>query len=128
LFHPYYDAWDQFPLLRADINISTRVDVTFRVVRPARFPRGRFRRVQKHFEIFALRDLYSMESALELVQRKEHFRITFLTDGSAGLRNELLREAESRSKPFLNAWQPALYRTLAASAAFCGGDFGLIEE
>jgi hypothetical protein len=75
-----------------------------------------------------LGNLYREHASVELVQRKSEFRDTYSVEGSVGLKEDLKIEADSRSRPFPNAWQPALYRGLAASEEFCDGGFEKIEE
>lgn len=125
-FHPYFDNWSQTVVLQAAVAVADTVDVAFSISPQAASPVW-IERARAHFKLLNLGPLYSEHAAVELVQRKKDFQSTFLTEGASGLRKDLEAEAESRSFPFLNAWQPALYRGLALSKPFCAGGFEKIE-
>lgn len=127
-FHPYFDDWSGVTVLKALPELTHRVYVTFSIGPCSPVPPLWLERAKWHFEKLNLGSLYSEHAAIELVQRKEWFRTTYATGGSTWLRAELVREADSRSRPFPNAWQPALYRGLAASDDFCDGGFEKVEE
>ena len=126
-FLPYFDEWGNHTFLRSSVNVTDRVDVEFFVQRPAEFSEQRFERVTSHFGRFELANLYAGHAAVELVQAKQIFRSAF-ADGAAALRAELIRIFQSRSQPFRNAWEPALYSALAECEEFYSGGFELIEE
>ncbi len=127
-FHPYFDNWDGHEILIATVNIAARVEVRFSIIKSPTFSPEYFVRAQHHFQLLDLGALYAAHAALELVQKKSDFRKTYTAGGSEELRQELRFEADSRSTPFPNAWQPALYRSLASSCEFCAGGFENIEE
>ena len=114
-------------LLRATPVITDCVDIVFSI-NPDGIPPHWIDRAEFHFKMLKLGTLYREHASVELVQRKKEFQNTYSVDGPVGLRDELVIEADSRSEPFPNAWQPALYRGLSASQEFCHGGFEKIEE
>jgi hypothetical protein len=126
LFHPYFDDWAIFSLLRADVIVTQYVDVDF-YIDPDAAPTDIAERAQKHFDRLGLADLYSSNAAVELISKRSAFLEHFEAGGAEALESELDREAESRLVPFRNGWQPALYRALADSETFCTGGFLNIE-
>lgn len=128
LFHPYFDDWGDYQFLTATIDVNSAVDASFSVSCPEEVDWQRFLRVQFHFQQLNLNELYSEHAALELVQKREVFAQTFASGGSQALKEELELEANARSVPFINSWQPALYRALSESDPFCSGGFLYIES
>jgi hypothetical protein len=127
-FHPYFDDWSGVVLLNATPVITDIVDIAFSIDRLGDNSPPWVERAEWHFQLLDLRGLYRKHAAVELVQCKSEFRDHYSVSGSIGLRKELSKRADSRSEPFPNAWQPALYRGLAASDEFCEGGFEKIEE
>lgn len=127
-FHPYFDNWSTVTVMKADIVIRDRVDALFKIDESGANSPAWLERAKWHFRVFGLDALYSENAAVEMVQRKHLFRLTHSIKGAPALKQELAFEAQSRSKPFLNAWQPALYGALALNQEFCEGGFEKIEE
>jgi hypothetical protein len=128
IFHPYFDDWSGTVVLVARPVITDRVEVLFSIDSRAGETPKWIGRANQHFRLLNLGVLYAQHAAVEMVQRKRDFQTTYSVVGANGLKQELIVEANSRSSPFPNAWQPALYRGLAASEAFCAGGFEQIEE
>lgn len=128
LFHPFFDNWSSYRLVRATIDVGPRVTTRFDIRNPPGAEIELVRRAERHFEELALGSLYEEHAAVELVERKQMFRSTFESDGADGLREELRVEAESRRRFNRNSWQSALYHSLARSDAFCEGGFEHIDE
>ena len=126
LFHPYYDNWSTFHLLRADVQIGTYVDVLFYIDSSAA-PAEVAERAEFHLSRLVLDELYTANAASELRSRKLKFRKEFLAGGAYGLRRDLQDEAASCSAD-PNTWRSALYRALADSAPFYAGGFESIDD
>lgn len=126
LFHPFFDDWSAFQLLRADVQVTQYIDVDF-FIDPAGAPPNVVERAQNHFERLQLGSLYALNAAVELVSKRGELVEHFDGGGTAALASELTREATSRRRPFRNTWQPALYRALAASDEFSSGGFNNID-
>jgi hypothetical protein len=127
LFHPYFDDWDTLELVQATIVISDSVYVDFSI-NVGGLPPAISARAIRHFDHLELAGLYSSNACIELVQKKASFTRIVEADGPEALRQELQLESESRRLPFPNAWQPVLYRALAANDEFIHGGFAAIEE
>jgi hypothetical protein len=127
-FHPYFDDWSGVILLTGTPMITDRIDIVFSIHPHGDVPPHWIKRAEWHFQKLQLGNLYREHASVELVQRKSEFRAIYSVDGSFGLKEDLKLEADSRSKPFPNAWQPALYRGLSESKEFCEGGFEKIEE
>lgn len=128
LFHPYFDDWSGYRLIRATINVGARVNTVFMTRAPENADATIVQRVQKHFAELNLAELYEQHAAVELVERKNMFRDTFDSDGAEGLQDELVREARSRRRFNQNSWQSALYRALSRNEDFYSGGFEHIDE
>lgn len=128
LFHPYYDDWSEFRLLKADVEIKDEIEITFSIRAPDGATQEIVRRARRHFSTLGLNSLYTQNAEVELAERKLQFEKTFDSDGSVGLREELESEAESRRRFNRNSWSAALYRALARSDLFCEGGFELIDN
>jgi len=127
LFHPYFDDWSDLEILKAEIEISSSIDVTFRIYAEALPPEISIR-ASTHFTQLKLGALYAQQAGVELVQRREVFRNTFETGGAEALESELRREYASRRRVFPNAWEPALYLALSENEQFCNGGWEAIDE
>jgi hypothetical protein len=125
--HPYFDDWGGLEILQAAIRIETTVYAEFGINVDA-IPEPVAERALLHFQTLDLATLYSEHASIELVQRRDTFVATFESDGPVALRRELVREFQSRLKPFPNAWQPVLYQALAGSSDFVNGGFYSIEQ
>jgi hypothetical protein len=128
LFHPYFDDWSNIRLVRARIEVGARVTTTYSIRAPDGVDQETVRRARRHFRELDLGTLYEQHAQVELVERKDMFSSIFQSDGEAGLREELEREARSRRRFNLNSWQSALYRALARSDEFCAGGFEYIDD
>ncbi len=126
-FHPYFDDWGTHRILRARVDVSDAVSVSFSIESEKSLLESTVARARHHFAALELGALYASKAAVELVERKETFRRDFL-DGVEVLRDELRFEARSRERTNLNGWRGALYRGLSESDEFCGGGFENIEE
>jgi len=127
-FHPYFDNWSEVILLKATPRITDRVDVVFSI-QPQGVPTPHWiNRAELHFQLLGLGNLYRQHAAVELVQCKDEFRDSYYANGPLALKEDLQAKEKSRSKPFLNAWQPALYRGLSETEEFYHGGFEKIEE
>lgn len=128
LFHPYYDDWSGYRLLRATIDVGASVITSFAIRNAHGVEAETIERARKHFAQLELATLYEQHAAIELVERKPIFQSTFASDGLEGLREELTFEARSRRRANINSWQSALYRALSRSDDFCAGGFEQIDD
>lgn len=112
--HPYFedarienDVW-----LRAEVNRTNPVTLTFSVDCPQNWPDSLVRRVSNYFNDFDLGKRYSVEAASELVSIS-----AYLSDLPSGaLRMEHLNRVAVQERGLSpNSWKSALYSTLARS-------------
>jgi hypothetical protein len=123
--HPYFDDYNDERWLQARSTRAPRVTIEFFVQEIGSWSEMRRRRIAYHFELFDLARLFSVQSAVELVNMRKRLRDLFAVGGRQVVTQHLAEEAASRRAVFLNSWQAALYDALAADALFCGGDFEL---
>ena len=126
-FHPYFDRWDDWDYLRADVEVSEAVSADFRIVQAPEMPDLEFNRACHHFEELELNLLFTELSAVELVDKKGVLA-HHLADGEEALRHELQLLSYSATRRHWNSWRAALFRALAASDAFVEGGVELIPE
>lgn len=126
LFHPYYDFWDSYPLLRASIHIGNYVDIEFYIDADAA-PEEVARRAAFHFAKLELNAIYASYAASELRSRKRKFQSEYLTGGAGGLQRDLAEEAASCAQE-PNTWRRALYLALSESIQFVELGFEAIED
>ena len=128
LFHPYFDNWSEYRLIKAALHIGVGVSVAYSV-RAARGVDGEIvERARRHFAQLNLGQLYADNAAVELVDRKQSFEEIHGADGPEGLREELTREARSRRRRNRNSWQSVLYSALSRDDGFCQGGFNRIDD
>lgn len=126
-FHPYFDDWQNFCLVQANISIDDTVDVQYSIESAEGFDEKRLARVRRHFNLLHLGELYSTHAGQELVEAKALF-YNFFNEGPEILRDELAHIARSRERYNLNSWNAALYRALSQTPAFWNGGFRKIDE
>jgi len=117
--HPYYDNIDTEVWLVADILEGSPPGATFRVVAPQSWSTVLEARVVRHFADFGLSQLYSAQAAVELRGIDIAMHRAYERGGPAEVRLGLSDQVEGRQMRFLNNWQAATYRALAASDWYC---------
>ncbi|WP_152033973.1 HNH endonuclease [Paracidovorax avenae] len=121
-FHPYFDILPiDKPWLYAEIIEDEDLSAIFYVDPPGHWDAGLRSRVEKHFNIFGLNDVYIAKASAELSQIASFSRDEYLLHGSVGLKAYLERQADSRGKGDPHCWSYALYRALGASNWFVDG-------
>jgi 5-methylcytosine-specific restriction endonuclease McrA len=125
VLHPYFDDVTGVPWLKANVIEQTPCAVVFHVEHPADWAPGMQQRVNNHFALFGLNQLYSAEAARELANVRFNLQKHFEAGGADAVREELIRQRDSRLANRLNAWQSAFYEALAGSEWFYSGGFAL---
>lgn len=123
ILHPYYDNVERERWLSASVLETSPPTVQFAVQPPQSWPSGLADRVHRHFAIFQLGPLYSMQAARLISGIKAYLDLLLRDSGSAAVRDHLRQMEESLRKDGLNSWQGACYGALAASHWFCAGGF-----
>lgn len=122
--HPYYDDIDNVTWLKARVNRTNPVSLTFYVERPVSWDDLLFARVESHFDSFHLKNLYAVQAARRLSGLKKNLNDIFSSGaGSNGIVRYLLNEANSNAAVSLNSWETSMYRGLQNDAWFCGVGF-----
>ncbi|MFC4231475.1 HNH endonuclease [Parasediminibacterium paludis] len=121
--HPYYDDLENSVWLNANVIQSTPPTIVYSVIKPLEWDDTLFKRVQYHFEILQLNDLYSVQAAKELVEINHSISEKFGEGGSEAVKKYLSGEAISRSKTNKNSWKAALYTVISKDDWYCSEGF-----
>lgn len=117
--HPYFDDLGNERWLTADVLETAPPSIAYRV-RPAQaWTVVLARRVQYHFEVMGLAELYAAQAASELADISFGLLQVGQTGGAAAVRSHLHGEFASRHARDANSWKTALYEGLCASDWFC---------
>lgn len=119
--HPYFDNIESEQWLDADIVQTAGVPIVFAVRPPASWLQLKIDRTTRHFNVFQLGHLYSMNASDELGNIRYTVVNLYQTVGPTALQLHLEGEAISRRKNHVNSWQTAMYRALSNSTWFCNG-------
>jgi HNH endonuclease len=123
LLHPYFDDIEDDVWLRAEVIEEAPPAVRFQVSPPSHWPDELTARVHRHFELFELDRIYSLQAAVTMSGDRLQLERLLQAVGWDGVRNELVTRADSRRSVNVNSWQVALYDALAASTWYCTGGF-----
>jgi len=121
--HPNFDDFNDAQWLCARVLNRNGIVIEFYVEDVAGWSPTKLARARTHFELFRLAQLFSTEAATELVNIKQRLASLHAAQGQAAVRQHLVEEADSRAAGFINSWQTAMYRALAAHHIFCDGGF-----
>lgn len=123
--HPYYDDVENDKWLKARVINTTPCSIEFFVDKPSSWSDLLFERTLNHFKLFGLANLYSSESAQELVNINYRVASLHSLGGYQFVKDHLQEEAVSRNNAYLNSWQTAFYEALSSSSWYCDGGFRL---
>ena len=123
ILHPYYDNVEDDLWLKARVQHTIPATVDFFVNSPDFWTTNLQERVKFHFKVLDLNDLYSTESATELINIKHQLQEQFDSGGSNAVKIHLQDAAQSRRRAYLNSWQTALYAALSTDSWFYSGGF-----
>jgi hypothetical protein len=125
--HPYFDNIETDLWLYATV-IETEDSspvLRFFVQPPPSWDNLKIKRVKHHFKVFKLSTLYTSQAGTELTNIRDRLIQLFSAEGIQGVKSHLREEADSRAKGYLNSWQTAMYKALAASDWYCSEGFKL---
>ncbi|MGC4062796.1 MAG: HNH endonuclease signature motif containing protein [Aquabacterium sp.] len=126
--HPYFDALPPGAWLHAELEETSPPTIRFRAEAPIDWPDVTKRRIERHFAVFGLAELYGSQAAVELVNIAYGLARIYRASGPEGIRIHLEQELESREYPDPSSWQSAFYRALACSEWFHSvGHFRILE-
>jgi len=124
--HPYYDNIEGDYWLYCRVVENNPVSLLYFVDPPGNWSEILRIRIENHFNVFHLAELYSTYAAEELANIYFSLQNLNQNKGENGVRNHLYEEAVSRARSLKNSWQTAMYRALANSDWFCTGGFNSI--
>lgn len=119
LLHPYFDSVEDGVWLHADVVPGDPPSLTFRATPPAHWPPIKQSRVQEHFRVLRLNELYVAHASRLIADIG--YRLNRLRDqgGAAAVSAHLAEEADSRRQRAVNSWEIAAFTALSQSPAFC---------
>ena len=121
--HPYFDSTSDYSWLHAEVLPIDPVAIQFTALRPPGWDILKQDRLQSHFRVLGLAELYTVLAAGELAQIRAALINLSNVAGRSGLEAHLAEQAKSRQTVSLNSWQTALYVALSESVWFCGGGY-----
>lgn len=120
--HPYYDdisgQW-----LFAEVVRGSRVSIRFFVENDGTIDPTTFSRLERHFQIFKLADLYTSHSGSELLPLMNMYEELYQIGGENAVKYQLELTARSYKRAHENSWQTAMYQALAGDDWYCDGGF-----
>lgn len=122
IIHPYYDDISNNQYLYASVRQETPPSIIF-YINLSEPPIIIEKRLQKHFSLFELNELYTSNAAEELSNISYRLSKLFDTGGRESVIEYLKDEFESRYENNKNSWQTAMYKTLYENDWFCDGGF-----
>jgi hypothetical protein len=127
-FHPYFDEVDADVWLSASVERSDPLVITFKPAPPSHWSDLKKQRLYKHFAVFELGKLYSVQAAVELGDIRDRLHRDAAREGAQGIRRSLQEDALSRRAADKNSWRSAFYIALAESDWFCSEGYKKIPE
>lgn len=117
--HPYFDDLGNERWLVVDVRETEPPSITYRVQPPAEWSPVLAARVQHHFEVMGLAELYAAQAASEIADISFNLCELSKTGGPTSVRTHLYGEFASRHARDPNSWKTALYEGLCDSNWFC---------
>lgn len=125
--HPYFDDLGRERWLVVDIQETQPPTVAYRVKAVQDWSAVLAQRVQYHFNVMGLAELYAAQAASELADIAFGLMQIAETGGSVAVRSHLYGEFASRKARDENSWKTALYESLCESDWFCNKGYRLIS-
>lgn len=119
LLHPYFDNLDQVQWLQAEVIPGDPPAITFFVDDQAFTNTLDAARVQNHFEVFDLHDLFASHAAQTVDELDARLPGLFKAGGGTAVRQHVLELVQYLPHPPTNIWKRALYTALAANTWYC---------
>lgn len=111
--HPYFDDVTTIQWLYCDIITVPTVGFKFYVRSPQVWSSNLHRRIEYHFNLFKLKNLFSSHAGSEFANIKHQLKDILNSSGQAGVITHINRQITSRQQVSLNSWQVAMYQALA---------------
>lgn len=117
-FHPYYDNIDGDIWLKARIHFDQPLSILFFVDQPDNWGTVKFKRIQHHFKLLKLNELYTSHASEELMNIKRMLKRLKSSLGREAVKWHLEESCESRRAIRNNSWQSAFYYELSTNEKF----------
>jgi 5-methylcytosine-specific restriction endonuclease McrA len=121
--HPYFDDVETDLWLYAKVIETSPAVLQFFVKPHVDWDIVKAKRIEHHFKVFKLSYLYTSHAATELLNIRDRLAQLFSKTGYKGVNAHLSEEAATRESAYLNSWQTAMYKALAANFWYCSGGF-----
>lgn len=116
--HPYFDDIDQHTWLTCRVLETKKPKMVFAVTPHNNWSPLLADRVQRHFQVFDLRKLYSIQAGVELNIIRRKMTDLFKNGGPRAVKEQLERDARSHKAAYRNSWSTAMYVALSKSTWF----------
>ena len=117
--HPYFDDLGNERWLVVDVRETEPPSIAYSVRPPVEWSPVLAARVQHHFKVMGLAELYAAQAASELADISFSLGELSKINGGISVRTHLYGEYESRYARDPNSWKTALYEGLCISSWFC---------
>jgi hypothetical protein len=121
--YPYVGAEEVNVWISAEVVEGPPARVRFFVNPPISWSSTEASRYREHFKRFRLAGLYSSQASQEIASVAYSLSEALRSGGPEAVRQELLREYESKRRFRPNSWQAAMYAAISQSMWFCNGGF-----
>jgi len=123
MLHPYFDDIDGPRWLFAEVIEERPAALRFFVNAPGQWALVLAARVQRHFEVLGLGQLYAAQAADELLNIRHQLQGLHAEGGRELVQAEMQERADSCREARQNGWRTATFEAFAANAWFCDGGF-----
>lgn len=121
--HPYFDDVEGKGWLKMKIFKCKPFLIEYFVSPPNDWDEMLKKRIQFHFIVYSLNELYSIHAQEEFENIKNQLTELHTNLGNDALKNHLLDSYDTREKVNKNSWQTAFYYALSNDLNFTNGDF-----
>jgi hypothetical protein len=122
IFHPFFDNWDIYALVEAQLHYAPRVHLVYSIGAPQNAPATIIERAKTHFRVLKLAALYAMNAGSALAEIKVNCTRASAA-GADAVRGYLTDQERQASVSEPNGWRAAMYRAMAADDGFWGGRY-----
>ncbi|WP_338749870.1 hypothetical protein [Bacillus sp. FJAT-52991] len=117
--HPYYDDVNDQKWMFAKLGAYNEYGFSFFVRKPEGWTNEKYSKVEHHFGLFELSDLYSVLASEELSSQAYTLKNLYNIGGGEAVRIQLIEYQKSAEAYSLNHWKSAMYEALVHSEWFC---------
>lgn len=118
VIHPYYDDFSRIKWLKAEVIHDEDPFFYFSVSKTEELSEEDYLRLDHHFEVFKLAELYSANASREFQNRKKYFKENILSYGKEEFIKDIKNEIDSRKEVETNTWEIAMLEAIINSQWF----------